>query len=455
MIDNLQAKIKKNFFNVDERSKKMRKNTLGMLIIRGLSIFLSLFSAPIMLRYVDRSDYGVLLTLTSIVNWVALLDIGLGNGLRNKLTGYLATGDLKSAKGAVSSCYGALAIYVAILIAIFVVVSPFCNWVSILNSPGSDERELWGLANVVFITFCINFLFGLLNSILYAYQMPAVNSVFSLIGQIIALLALIIQVFVFHVSSIFQIGSVNCLIPPLVTFAGSVFLFKGKLKDVAPSLKLVKLSSVKGILSLGVKFFILQIITIVLFQANAIIITQTVGPTAVVEYNLAFKYISVATMIFSFVVAPVWSATTDAYVRGDYEWIKRTVRYMRKICIIIIGVGILMVIFSKPVFNIWLGKGVIDIHYSTTALIMTYLSFQMLYKVYGTIINGIGKLFAQMIITSVIAIVYIPLAVVLGKSIGLAGVLVANNIVFLCNYLWSKLQYHKLITGTASRFWNE
>lgn len=455
MLKKFQAKIKKRFFNVDERSKKMRKNTVGMLIIRGLSIFLSLISAPIMLRYVDRSDYGVLLTLTSIVNWVALLDIGLGNGLRNKLTSYLAKGDLKSAKGAVSSCYGALAIYVGILIAIFVIVSPFCNWVSILNSPGSDESELWGLANVVFITFCINFLFGLLNSILYAYQMPAVNSVFSLIGQILALVALIIQVFVFHVSSIFQIGSVNCLIPPLVTFAGSIFLFRGKLKEVAPSLKLVKLSSVKGILSLGVKFFILQIITIVLFQANAIIITQTVGPTAVVEYNLAFKYISVATMIFSFVVAPVWSATTDAYVRGDYEWIRRTVRYMRKICFIIIGVGIVMVIFSKTVFNIWLGKGVIDIHYSTTALIMTYLSFQMLYRVYGTIINGMGKLFAQMIITSIIAIAYIPLAVALGKSIGLVGVLIANNIVFLCNYLWSKLQYHKLMTGTASRFWNK
>ena len=433
----------------------MRKNTFGMMIVRGLSIFISLFSAPIMLKYVDRSDYGVLITLTSIVNWVSLLDIGLGNGLRNKLTGYLAKKDFKSAKTAVSSCYAALAIYVAILIMIFLIVSPFCNWISILNSPGSDGKELWGLANVVFITFCINFLFGLLNSILYAYQMPAVNSIFSLIGQILALTALIIQVFCFHISSIFQIGSVNCLIPPLVTFLGSLVLFKGKLKAIAPSIKMVKLRSVKGILSLGIKFFVLQIITIILFQANTFIITQTVGPQAVVEYNLAFKYISVATMIFSFVVAPVWSATTDAYVRGDYAWIEKTVRYLRKVCFMVIATGIIMVIASRPIFNIWLGKGMIDIHYSTTGLIMSYLAFEMLYKIYGTIINGIGKIFAQMVITSVIAIIYIPLAVFLGKSIGLTGVLIANNIVFICNYLWSKIQYNKLISKTTSSFWNK
>ena len=114
-----------------------------------------------------------------------------------------------------------------------------------------------------------------------------------------------------------------------------------------------------------------------------------------------------------------------------------------------------MVLASKLVYSIWLGKSSIDISYSTTGLIFLYISFEMLYKVYGTIINGTGKVFAQMILTGIIAIIYIPLAIFLGNLCGLSGVLIANAIVFALNYVWSKLQCNKLISQTATGIWNK
>lgn len=447
--------IKNKLFNTDQRSSKMRKNTLAMLLIRGLSIFLGLFSAPIMLHHVDRADYGILLTLTSMVHWIAMMDVGLGNGLRNILPKYLAKDEKFKAKEAVSSCYGALAVYIGLLIVVFLIVSPFVDWLGLLNSPNSNGREIFMLVNVVFITFCVQFLFGLINSILFAFQMPAFQSLFALIGQVLSLIVLIIQVYVFDVSSVFQIGAINCLITPLVILIGSVFLFKGRLKDVAPSIKLVNFKAVGSILSLGVKFFVLQIITIVLFQANSIIITRSVGPEAVVEYNLAYKYISVLTMVFNIIVAPIWSATTDSYVRNDFDWIRKTVNNTKRIALAIICCGFVFVLLSKPVYNLWLGEGAITIQYSTTALIMLTLSFDMLYRLYGTVLNGIGKVFAQMVITGILAIAYIPLAFTGGKLLGLQGVLLANVLVFFCNFIWSKLQYNKIINGTAKGFWNK
>ena len=383
------------------------------------------------------------------------MDVGLGNGLRNKLPEFLAKGDFHSAKKIVSSCYVTLAIYVALIIVIFLMVSPFVDWLGVLNSPTSDAGEIRGLTNVVFIAFCIQFLFGLINSILFAYQMPAFQSLFTFVGQFIALIALVIQVYVFDVTSVLQIGAVNSMIPPLVLFLGSIGLFRTKLKEIAPSFKLFEFKSVGSILSLGLKFFVLQMITIVLFQANSIIIARVVSPEAVVEYNLAFKYVSLLTMIFTIVITPVWSATTDAYVRKDFAWINKTISLSRKVCIASIFIGVLMVLASKFVYGIWLGKGTIDINYSTTSLILLYISFEMLYKVYGTIINGTGKVFAQIILTGVIAIIYIPLAILLGKLFGLSGVLIANAIVFALNYLWSKVQCNKLISQTATGIWNK
>ena len=431
----------------------MRMNTIYMMFLRCCSILITLISAPIMLTHVDRAEYGVLMTLTSIVNWVSMMDIGLGNGLRNKLSGYLANNEISKAKEAVSSCYGALALYVSILIGVFLVASPFVNWTEFLNSPQSNEQEFFWLANIVFISFSINFLFGLINSILFAYQMPAFQSLFMMLGQVFALVALIIQVYVFDVSSILLIGSFNCIIPPCVTLIGSLFLFRGRMKEVAPSLKLVNFKTVNSILSLGIKFFVLQIITIVLFQANNIIIAKSVNPESVVEYNLAFKYISVITMIFTIVLTRIWSATTDAYVRGDFDWIKRTMTYLRKVCLGTICLGGVMVLASKFVYSIWLGKDVIDIPYTTTALVWIYISLEMMYKMYVMIVNGIGKVYAQMIITGVIAVLYIPLAYLMGRAFGIIGVLSANCIVFFFNYLWVKIQCTKLINQTASGFW--
>ena len=451
----IKTQIRKKFIGTDSRSKKMYKNTVAMIGIRGVSMILTLISAPIMLHHVDRADYGVLLTLTSIVGWVGYMDVGLGNGLRNKLPEFLAKGDFHSAKKIVSSCYVTLAIYVALIIVIFLMVSPFVDWLGVLNSPTSDAGEIRGLTNVVFIAFCIQFLFGLINSILFAYQMPAFQSLFTFVGQFVALIALVIQVYVFDVTSVLQIGAVNSIIPPLVLFWGSIGLFRTKLKEIAPSFKLFEFKSVGSILSLGLKFFVLKMITIVLFQANSIIIARVVSPEAVVEYNLAFKYVSLLTMIFTIVITPVWSATTDAYVRKDFEWINKTLSFSRKVCIASIFIGVLMVLASKFVYGMWLGRGSIDINYSTTGLILLYISFEMLYKVYGTIINGTGKVFAQIILTGIIAIIYIPLAIFLGNLCGLSGVLIANTIVFALNYVWSKLQCNKLINQTATGIWNK
>ena len=448
--------IKDKFQKTDGRSKKMYKNTAAMMFIKGASIMISLMSAPIMLHHVNRADYGVLLTLTSIVSWVGMMDVGLGNGLRNTLPEMLAKGDLQEAKKAISSSYATLAIYVGLLITAFLIASPFIDWLNFLNSPKSDAEEINGLAMVVFVAFCLQFLLGLIVSILYAHQMPAMNSLISFGSQVVTFIALIVQVYVFNVSSVFQIGAVNCLIPPSLMLIGTIILFNTKLKEVAPSFRLIDFKSVSGILSLGVKFFILQIITIVLFQANSIIITRVVGPEAVVEYNMAFRYISVLTMFFNIMITPIWSATTDAYVRGDFAWIRKTLNFSRKICLIAIGSGVLMTILSKQVYTLWLGKGAIDISYTTTGLICLCVSFEMLYKVYGTIINGTGKVFAQMVITGVIAICYVPLAVTLGRKFGLPGVLFANSLVFLLNYVWSRIQCNKLIqpdSAVKKGFW--
>ena len=452
--ETLISRLKSFVVGGDERTRKMKRNSLSMLIIKGLSILVSLAYVPMMLKYVDRADYGVLLTLTSIVHWVAMLDIGLGNGLRNTLAKNLAREEYDKAKESVSSCYAALAIYVTAIVVVFLCVAPFLSWKGILNAPNNSEQELLGLAIIVFVSFCMQFVVNLLTSILYACQMPAFTSYIFFATQVVNFVLVYIMIHFFGMNSILQIGSVTCFTPPVVIIIFSLFLYRKKLSNIAPSFKCVRLKSVGGILSLGVKFFLLQIITIVLFQANNIIITQTVGPEAVVTYNVAYKYIGMTIVIFNIIISPVWSAATDAYVRNDYEWMKKTIIYLRKIFFIVIGIGSVMLVLSRFVYRVWLGKDTIDIPFTVSGLILAYCAFEILYRIYVAFINGVGKLHLQMIITSIIACLYIPVAVLLGKYMGLEGVLIANILVFVLNFLWSRTQCMKIVNQTATGIWN-
>lgn len=454
MMD-LIRRIRSFLLEGDERSRKMKRNTFSMLLVKGFSILVSLAYIPMMLKAVDRTDYGVLLTLTSIVQWVAMLDIGLGNGLRNSIAQNLAKNEYDKAKESISSCYAALSLYVSIIVVLFVIVAPFLNWQSILNAQNNPESELLSLAIIVFVSFCVQFVVNLLTSILYACQMPALTSYIMLATQVANFVLVYTIIHFFGIHTILEIGTVTCLVPPVILIIYSIVLFRKKLAHIAPAIKKIHLKSVNSILSLGVKFFVLQAITIVLFQANNIIISQAVSPEAVVTYNVAYKYIGMIVVIFNIIITPVWSAVTDAYVREDYDWIKKTLNYIRKVFYGVLAGGIIMLIVSPFVYQLWLGEDTIDIPYLITGLMLAYCIFEILYKIYGTVINGTGKLYLQMVITSIIAIVYIPLAVILGKIIGLAGVLMANTIVFLANYIWSKIQYNKIINQTATGIWNK
>lgn len=448
-------KLKSFLIGGDERTKKMKKNSFSMLIVKGCSLLISLAYVPMMLKSVDRTDYGILLTLTSIVHWVSLLDIGLGNGLRNSIARELAHNNVKKAKENISSCYAALTLYVSAIVVLFFIVAPFLSWQGILNAPNNDEAELLHLSLVVFFAFCFQFVVNLQTSILYACQMPAITSYIMLAVQALNFIIVYILINFFGQTSILSIGAITSLTPPIVMLISSFILFNTKLKHIAPTFKDIRLKSVNDILSIGIKFFILQIITIVLYQANNIIIAQAVNPEAVVTYNVAYKYIGMLLVIFNIIVTPVWSASTDAYARGDFKWMKDTVKYLRKVCIIATGAGIVMVILSRPIYSIWLGKETIDIPYYISAIILAYTCFEMYYKVHVSMINGMGKVFAQMIITAIIAILYIPSALLLGRYFGLAGVLIANTLVQLFNFVWAKIQNTKILNQTAEGFWNK
>lgn len=437
----------------DHRTQKAKKNIIAMICLKGITMLISFLYVPLLLHTLKTAEYAIWLTLTSLVAWVAMFDIGLGNGLRNKLSEALAQNNRKKGRELISTAYCCIITFVICLCILFTCIYNYVPWDKILNATNTDIADLNTLVLIVFLAFCCQFALGLINSILFALQLPAVSSLLLAIGQLFSFLAVLILTKYFEITSLLILGSLISIIPPIVLLISTIMIFKFNYPDLAPNIHLFKKEYLKEIFSIGIIFFILQLITIVLYQTNNLIIIHVVNDQAVVEYNVAYKYMHVLSMIFTIIVSPIWSATTEAYAVGDMDWIKRINQKLIKTASLFTIAGVLMLIISKFVYSIWLNDNSLNISFITTGLLLLQNTFFIFYSCYGYILNGIGKLRIQLIFTSVLAILYIPFALLLGEKWGLNGILFSFALNALLNVAWSKIQFSKITNGTARGIW--
>lgn len=67
------SRIQAFFTKGKSRTVKAKKNILGMLFIKGGNILVGLLLVPMTLGYVDSEQYGLWMTLSSMVAWMSFL----------------------------------------------------------------------------------------------------------------------------------------------------------------------------------------------------------------------------------------------------------------------------------------------------------------------------------------------------------------------------------------------
>ena len=75
--------------------------------------------------------------------------------------------------------------------------------------------------------------------------------------------------------------------------------------------------------------------------------------------------------------------------------------------------------------------------------------------IFSQFLNGVGKIKLQLFSGIFGAILNIPLAIFLGKHLGIYGVLLSTAILGLVSAFWSPIQYFKLINNKATGIWNK
>lgn len=435
-------KLKRILLGGDQRTSKAKKNILLSIGIKACSILVSLVLVPLTLGYLNKYEYGIWLTLSSTLMWINYFDIGLGNGLRNKLAEALADSDVKKGQVYISTTFALLTIIMVVFYLLYYVCHFFFSWNAILNISSNElSTNLDNLVLFVLLFFCLNFILKVIGNVYLAKQLSVVNDLMIFVANVCSCIIIYILTLTTE-GDLAKVALVYSVSPVVVYLLAYPITFSYLYKDLAPKWSCINFRYSKSLLSLGGQFFIVQIACLIIFSTSNLFITQLCSPSEVTVYNIAFKYFSVITMAFIILITPFWSAATDAYARKDFAWIKRSVGMMMKFWALLEIVALIMLLVADYVYNVWVN---LTIPFSLSILMFLYVSIVNWNNLFAYFLNGIGLVRTQLYSSVIASMLYIPLAIFLGHIWGMNGICLAMCIVLFLSSIVLPIQYRRII----------
>jgi len=454
MIKSFGAKSIISFFTQgNARTLRAKKNIGVSFISKGITIIISFLIVPLTLSYVGKVEYGIWMTISSIISWFSFFDIGLSNGLRNKLAEALAKDDKEIANIYISSTFALITLIATLMFLGFFVAANYISWNSALNTDVVANNELFKIVVVVFFFFCVGFVMKVLSSILQAMQKYAINDILGVIAQVLGLVAIYILV---HTTdgSLFNLCLVYGSKTAIVLLIASIFLFSAALREFRPQFRYINIKKAIPLMNLGIWFFINQILYLIVTQTSIILVVQFFGPEDVTIFNLAKRYMTIVSMLYIMVLTPFLSAFTEAYTKKEFAWIKSTIRKINLIWLISSFGTIILVFAYKLFFKVWVGDEIII----PLSLIITLGVLSILNtwsSTFTLFLNGIGKIKLQFLILLIQALFFFPLSYLFYKlNFGLSSLVIPGIIFALFGSLIFTIQYKKIISQRAHGIWN-
>lgn len=444
-------KIQDLIFTGNARSVTIKKNIIASLGIRGCSIIISLMLVPMTLGYVSSELYGIWLTLSSIMLWLNFFDVGFTLGLKNKLAEAIAQNNLEKGKSLVSTTYFMMILIFIPLLIILESTIPFINWSTFLNVQSIYNEEIIKCLYILAACFCIQMILNVFTAVVAAFQQVALSSLFSVIGNFFSLITIFFLT-KYCPPSLLALAIAISVMPLLVIFTASIIFFKRKYKNVSPNIHYIDRKYAKELFTLGYKFFLIQIQGVVLYQCTNILISRLSGPEYVTAYNIAYKYLNIALMVYSIVLTPLWPAFTDAYTRKDFIWMKSIYKKMTRFYIFSACIVILMIASSNIIYKLWIGDRA-EVPFSMTLALGIFILINSWDALQVNLINGIGTIKLQTYVTLIGLIFHIPLSLFIGKYIGAIGVVISMTIIICIYSIFFTIQIKQILTQKAKGIW--
>lgn len=434
------------------RTSLMRINILVSALVKIASLAISLLMVPYTLNYINKEEFGIWMTISNIVYWFAFLDVGLGNGMRNYMAASVSEGDMPRAGRFFHTTMFLMTVIFGAAYLVAIAVLPFFDLTEIFNTNILSDEMLKKMLIVALTFTLLNFLLKNVGYIYASMQKYSVMDVINFLGHLLGFVAIVVLTYTSESNLFYLVIALTSI--PVIVYALSFIPTFMRYPDLRLRKGSIDLKLNNQILGKSIGFFLIQITScVVIFGSSNVFISHYCGPESVTIYNLAFKLFNLLIVGYTIVISPLWNGYTDAAVKGDWDWIRKTFNKALRCWLLSVIVGVILLFGAGLFFDIWL-NGKIQIPFTVSLCTLLYVSMFNLNNCATYLINGLNVIRLQIYSSIVTTLLYVTVVSVLKDSFGLEGLIVCMAGSYLLMSIIHLLQCRLLITGKAKGIWN-
>ncbi|GAC1542710.1 MAG: hypothetical protein NVS2B7_16020 [Herpetosiphon sp.] len=386
-----------------------------------------------------------------MLTWLNVADLGLSNGLTNRLSEAYGSERQDLAQRYVATTFWLLVAVACAIGGLIAIGWQWSNWSAVFNIKSLQAQAEVGPALMLAIMVSlVSFPLSIVQKIFRAYQESTVADMWQAVGQVASLVALVLVTRT-------QGGLVRLVaavsVSTVVTIVSAIWLFWRHKPWLIPRPTAIRRHSIQDLGTLGGMFFVAQIAGLLVYQTDNLIIAHYLGSRQVTPYSVAWRLFSYTNLLQILVSASLWPAYAEAFARNDGPWIKRTYRlHLAGGTLSALLFTVPLVAFGSHIIRAWAGPEAVP-SFALLAWLGVWSVINASMDVTACILNGCGRMKWQMYYGMLAALVNIGLSITFVTRFGLAGVIAATVVAFLtCAVIPSFFETEYLLKRLAAQF---
>lgn len=396
-----------------------------------INILMNIILVPIMLHFMGREEYGLWMTIISIVGYVGVLDFGVAFSVSKYVAEYYAKGDkqglgkMLSTSLLIYSVLGSLALIVVVIIS--ALLAQFLGLSGHLADKAAIAFLISGMNLAV--TFPSNVIGGVLAGHQKVAQLNITNIIAILMNSILSVISLWLGFGVIGIAFVLLLSGIS------VTLMRLFYIFKS-LPEVQITYKYFDRRMLGRILSFSFFMFVLSIGGQIVFNTDNIVIAKFIGVAAVTAYAIAFKVNQYAMAFINKLSDVFFTFYSELEAIGDKEKLKIYFLESAKMSMAIaVPIIIILLFWGASIIGFWVGnENFVGMSVLYVLIAITFMSSVI--HPCAIALQGIGKIKDMVWFNIFEASCNIVLSILLALKIGVLGVALGTLLSMSISNLW-------------------
>ena len=413
----------------------LAKNFSYSIIYKILALFISLTLVPLLINILGVEKYGLWVTMTSLLVWISLFDFGLGYALKNTVSKSLANSAIKNAQQETFQILKITFFFSFVLLVAFLFSFSFIEIFS---------NNIY-LSLVLFLPFILTFSIKLGSPILQGARKIALESGFLFLNTLLFFISVLIINFFDLKLEIIDLAILfvaSYILSTFLVWLSAMRIIEITWMDFKEILN-TKLNFAR--IQVGMKFFGLQLSSLVLYSIGTIIVFSYLNATSAAHFDVVNKIFLAGLGIFNIGIAVFWPEISHNLEKKDFHKILKLYFIMIGLSVIFFISSIVFSFFAPQIILLWTNEK-INVSQQETIWFALLVSVQAVAYCGAVVLNAFEKISYQLLISIVATIIMLPLTIYLiNSNYGISSVPIAAFILTLPAALYCNLHAYKLI----------